>query len=304
MGDLLMSLPAVRALRRAFPEAKLALLMRRELVPLLAGHPDLQEILPFDPSEGHGWAASLKWGSRLRAGRFDTAVILNPTRLFHVASFLAGIPRRVGYLRKWGFLLTDGLEDTKAARNRHEAEYNLELLEPLGVPPGPPELALAVTAEQEKEAAGLLPAGCVALHPWTSNPAKALPLSFFEKVARGISGKGVPVAWIGEPGTGKKPPGLAIDLTNRLPLRLLPAVLKRCGLLISNDSGPAHVAAGVGTPVIVVAPESHRLTLERWAPLGKGRLLLYSPDAGQTVDAALKTLAKRSLDAGRPGLRK
>ncbi len=307
MGDLLMSLPAVRSLRRAYPQAELALLMKKELLPLLENHPDLDRLLPYDPAEGQGWGAIGKWGGRLRSGRFDTAIILNPTRQFHVASFLAGIPRRIGYRRKWGFLLTDAVQDTKEKRNRHEAEYNLELMEPLGVPASAPELVLAVTPEQEREAAGLLPAGCIALHPWTSNRTKALPLSFFEETAQALAGQGRQVAWIGEPEAGEKPPllkGGALDLTGRVPLRLLAAVLKRCGLLISNDSGPAHVAAGVGTPLLVVAPEPHRPVLERWAPLGKNSRLLFSPDAAGAAGAALELLSKASLDAGHPGLRK
>lgn len=290
-----MSLPAVRALRRAFPKAHLTLLMKKELLPLLEPHPDADRLLAYDPAEGKGWAATFKWAGRLREGRFDTAVILNPTRLFHAASFLAGITARVGYRRKWGFLLSDGIDDTKASRKRHEAQYNLELLRPLGVETGKPELELAVPREREREAAELIPSGCVALHPWTSNREKALPLSFFEQVARDLTAQKVQVLWIGEPDVGERVAmaGLGADLTGRVPLRLLPAVLKRCGVLITNDSGPAHVAAGVGTPVIVVAPQSHRPVLERWAPLGQGHLLLFSPGAHDVIDAALRLLSKR-----------
>lgn len=306
MGDLLMTLPVVRSLRRSFPKTKLVLLMKQELHPLLEGHPDLDGIIPYDSSEGQGWRATLQWGKRLKAHRFDTVLIANPTRLFHVASFLAGIPRRIGYRRKWGFLLTAGIPDTKAARKGHEADYNLELLPLLEIPSSSAELVLSVSPEQEKEAAQWLEPGSVALHPWASNPAKALPLSFFEETARELASKGVKLLWIGEPGPGEKPPSKegAIDLTGQVPLRLLPALLKQCALLISNDSGPVHVAAGVGTPALVVAPESHRPALERWAPLGKGHQLLFSPQPAQTAAAALEILSKRSLDADRSGLRK
>ncbi len=313
MGDLLMSLPVVHALRRSFPEARLTLLIKQDLLPLLGGHPDLDRILAFDPAEGQGWAAMLRWGSRLKSHRFDTALVLNPTRLFHVAVFLAGIPRRIGVRRKWGFLLNAGFEDMKSIRKRHEADYNLELLEALDIQNPPVELSLPTTAAQDEEAGSLFylndrpgkPAP-IALHPWTSNPMKGLPLDWFQNVAEELNRRGRAVAWIGEPGSGPRAEGLApgLDLTGKIPLRLLPAALKRCALLISNDSGPVHAAAAVGTPVIVVAPESHRPTLERWEPIGQGHTLLFSPTAQETADSADQLLSKGSLDADRPGLRK
>ncbi len=286
MGDLLMSLPVIHALRAAFPESHLTLLMRSELVPLLENHPDISQILPVDPAQGQGWGAILRWGRTLRSCRFDTALILNPTRLFHIASFLAGIPKRVGYRRKWGFLLTAGLIDTKAVRRRHEVEYNLELLELLAVRHSPAVLSVPVPEDKKTQAQALLPGGPppVAIHPWTSNPAKALPVSFFEEVAQELSRRGRTAVWIGEPGPFEKlRANGVVDLTGKIPLRLLPAVLKQCALLISNDSGPVHVAAAVGTPTVVVAPEAHRATLERWAPFGPGHTLLFAPTVDQVL---------------------
>lgn len=313
MGDLLMSLPVVHALKRSFPEARLTLLIKQDLLPLLEGHPDLDRILTFDPAEGQGWAAMLRWGSRLKSRRFDAALVLNPTRLFHVAVFLAGIPRRIGYRRKWGFLLNAALEDTKSIQKRREVDYNLELLEALDIQNPPVELYLPTTAAHDEEAERLLhlndPPGKpapIALHPWTSNPVKGLPLDWFKKLAEELNRRGRAVAWIGEPDSGPRVEGLApgLDLTRKIPLRLLPAALKRCALLISNDSGPVHAAAAVGTPVIVVAPESHKPALERWEPIGQRHILLFSPTAQETVDAADHLLSKGSLDADRPGLRK
>ncbi len=281
-----MSLPVIHALRAAFPESHLTLLMRSELVPLLENHPDISQILPVDPAQGQGWGAILRWGRTLRSCRFDTALILNPTRLFHIASFLAGIPKRVGYRRKWGFLLTAGLIDTKAVRRRHEVEYNLELLELLAVRHSPAVLSVPVPEDKKTQAQALLPGGPppVAIHPWTSNPAKALPVSFFEEVAQELSRRGRTAVWIGEPGPFEKlRANGVVDLTGKIPLRLLPAVLKQCALLISNDSGPVHVAAAVGTPTVVVAPEAHRATLERWAPFGPGHTLLFAPTVDQVL---------------------
>lgn len=297
MGDLLMSLPAVRQIRSAFPEAKVTLLIRQELEPLLEGHPDVDRILLWDP--GQGPAAAVRWGRRLRRERFDCALILNPSKLFHAASFLAGIPVRAGYRRKWGFLLNRSIPDTKQKRAGHEADYNLEPLSLLGIRPSEPVLELPVRPELDAQALRLMESHGirplprpVAIHPWTSNPAKSWPLESFLEVAGGLSRSGRPVLLIGEPSPVRgeldelRANGV-VDLTGKVPLRILPALLRRCGLLISNDSGPAHVAAAVGTPTVVVAPREHEAVLRRWKPLGKEVRVLLSPDPSTVEKAAL-----------------
>ena len=299
MGDLLMSLPAVRQVRTAFPEANVTVLIHQDLEPLLEGHPDLDQILRWDPGQGQGWRAMLRWGRALRRERFDCAVILNPTRLFHAAAWLAGIPVRAGYRRKWGFLLTRSIPDTKQSREGHEAEYNLELLPLLGIRPSGPVLKLPVRPEKELQARRLLESRGlratprpVAIHPWTSNAAKSWPMDSFRQLARLLENSGVPVIIIG----GKENqaamrrwktelPASTGDLVGEVPLGFLPALLKQCRALVSNDSGPVHVAAAVGTPALVVAPRSHAPILNRWRPLGDPHKILISPEASQVVEA-------------------
>ena len=299
MGDLLMSLPAVRQIRTAFPEAKVVLLIHQDLEPLLEDHPDMDQILRWNPAQGQGWRAMLRWGRALRRERFDCAVILNPTRLFHVAAWLAGIPVRAGYRRKWGFLLTRSIPDTKQSREGHEAEYNLELLPLLGIRPSGPILKLPVRPEKEIQARRLLESRGlrtmprpVAIHPWTSNTAKSWPMDSFRQLARLLENSGVPVIIIGGEENQAamrrwktELPADTGDLVGEVPLGLLPALLKQCRALVSNDSGPVHVAAAVGTPAMVVAPRSHAPILNRWRPLGDPHKILISPEASQVMEA-------------------
>lgn len=304
MGDLLMTLPAVHSVRQGLPEAEITLLVQKGLEPLLEGHPDVDRLWIWDPAEGQGWRAILRSAVRLRAGRFDAAVVFNPTKLFHWACFLAGIPVRVGYRRKAGMLLTASILDTKAQRNRHESDYNLELAGRLGIPAGKTALALPereAIARQAKEllqAHGLLDhaGGLVAVHPWTSNPAKGWPLDSFWKLAGELQRRGRAVVVIGgaeavpqmESSIPALPPSVR-NLVGQVPLGLLPSFLRRCALLISNDSGPIHVAAAVGTPVVAVAPRSHARLFERWRPLGKCTLLL-DPEVREAAEAVQRQL--------------
>ncbi len=299
MGDLLMSLPAIQLLRRQFPEASITLGILEENRPLLENHPDIDRLMICPPAGRLGGLPLLRLSVALRRERFDAALALNPTQGTHFAFWLAGIPIRAGYRRKWSFLLNRTLADTKAQRDLHEVDYNLELIDLLGVskPSVRPCPHLSVPPAAEAEADRILrgkglpsDARPIALHPWTSNPAKAWPLESFGEAARRLV-PDHPILVIG--GAENRPlmdrlgarlfPPEAADLVGAVPLGILPALLKRCRLLLSNDSGPVHVAAAVGTRTLVVAPPSHARQLNRWRPLGEGHALLFSPPVEEVV---------------------
>lgn len=301
MGDTLMCLPAIHAIRVQFPQAKITLLLQKNLVSLLEDHPEIDKLLPWDPAEGDGWVAAFRWGRRLRKERFSAALVFNPTRLFHAAAFLARIPVRAGYGRKWGFLLTSSIPDTKSKRNLHETAYNLELAELLGAQTKePPVYRIPVGPRAQQQAEAIFKSAGVpvssrpfAIHPWTSNPVKSWPLDSFLELAHRIGREQEPVIIVGgtesagqiSASTQHSASGV-IDLTGKIPLSALAAVLSRCRLLVSNDSGPAHVAAAVGTPTLIVAPREHAPVLERWRPWGTAHRILLSPTVNEAVAAA------------------
>lgn len=310
-----MCLPAIHELRRGFPEAALTLLLKKELEPLIEGHPDLDRLLPWNPAEGQGWTASLRWAGEFRKERFDAVIVFNPTRLFHLAAFLAGIPLRIGYRRKLGFLLTRSIPDTKVSRVLHEMEYNVELVRLFGISTSTPLLSLPKRPESEAEAARILdsygiPSSTrpIAFHPWTSDFAKTRhrrwPLESFQDLATNLHACGQPVLVVGgqefrplmDQWKAKEAPGI-IDLVGRVPLRTLPALLRRCAVLISNDSGPAHIAVAVGTPTIVVASKSQASTLNRWGPRGPRHRILLSPTVEEAAAALRACLAETGLGA-------
>lgn len=295
-----MTLPAVHAIRAALPETEITLLARKNLAPLLERHPDFNRFLPWDPAQGQGWGAILRTAAWLKTHRFDGIVLFNPTRLFHAAGFLAGIPLRVGYRRKLGLLLNRTLADTKSQRSLHETEYNLELTRLLGIEPGltPPSLPEATgpvrqEVDQLLRSKGLPSGGVVAIHPWTSNLTKAWPTESFWACCEKLGKHGIPTVVIGGeeeiPRLRAARPSLPAgvrEVVGLTPLALLPELLRRCALLISNDSGPVHVAAAVGTPTLVVAPQSHEKLLARWRPLGPKHRILLDPSVEEAASAA------------------
>ncbi len=266
MGDVLLNVPAIRALKETFG-ARITLLAHRELKTLFEAIPEVDEVITYDEER---WQESFTERWRLlqlvRRRHFGLAVILNPLRRMHILAFAAGIPYRLGYRRKWAFLLTHSIADKKYEGQKHEVEYNLDLVRAIGADTQDLRITLGRLAEEEAYVAqlckkyALLPADTlVAIAPNTSNPAKCWPKEYFAQLIDKLIAAGVKVAVIGAPAehsavlrllamTRQQP----INLCGKLNLRQLAAFLARARLLIANDSGPVHLAAAVGTPAIVI----------------------------------------------------
>jgi len=290
LGDVLMNLPALKALRQRFPSAELTLVVQPPLDDLLRGQPGIDAVQPYERRHAGRWLGALRWAWQLRRGRFDAAVALNPTKQAHLATLLAGIPIRIGYARKWDFLLTDTLPDRKADGDRHEVEYNLELVSLLGASTADRVPRLTVPAHDQRIVEQLLAdAGVdaqrslIALHPWTSDPVKQWPLSAVAELIEHVSlDDTVSMLLVGGPEeeerarhflAGVRAP--IASFVGRLSLRQLAALLQRCHVLVSNDSGPVHVAAAVGTPTVTLfTGRRPAATPRRWGPVGPGHVVL------------------------------
>jgi len=324
LGETLLTLPAVAALGAALPGASLTLLVHPQLQSLLAGVPGVTEVLTHDPrSHRVWWVRAWRLGRTLRSRRFDAAVVSNPMKELHLAVWLAGIPHRVGYGRKWGWCLSRRIPDRKALGERHEVEYNLDLVKALVggaiAPPSAP-WQLAGFEREEGEVLRLLERQgihgsdpLIAVHPWTSNPLKQWPITRYQELVRVLSQR-LPVALIGGPeeralaphvlpadhptpsGGGSTP--RVVDLVGRISLRQLAELLRRSRLLVSNDSGPVHLAAAVGTPTVALFGTPDAATgPRRWGPWGERHTVIWKESMEAiTVDdvvAAVREVLER-----------
>ena len=292
IGDVVLSTPVLQALRTAYPHAYIAMMVRPTCRELLEGNPFLNEIIIYE-KEGrhHSVIRTIQFARGLRRYEFDTALILHPSNRSHWIPFLAGIPIRIGYNRKCGWLLTHRVPHHKQEGSQHEATYTLELLRGVGITPGIPQPLIGIQHEAAQRVEGLLSAASirptdrlVAIHPSASCVSKRwMPDRFAQVGDRLVAEHGVRlclVAGEADVETARRVAQLmhqsVLNLAGRLSLGELAALFKRCRLLISNDSGPVHVAAAVGTPVIDIFGRNQRgLSPQRWGPLGEGHIILH-----------------------------
>lgn len=293
IGDLVLSTPVFSALRRKFPEAWIACLTFCENREIVEGNPFLDEVILYDKagSERGGWGNGL-FAARLAQKKFDVVIHLHATNRMHLVTWLARLPLRIGYDRKCGWTLTHRYADLKKEGTRHEAEYNFDLLRDFGIePPAALEPHFPVSGRMRESLRLLLDwhrvpgdRPWVVLHPAASCPSKIWPAERFGDLANRISERyGAALILIGKSGDGptiesvrRRAQVPLYDLSGRLSLGMLGALLADCGLLISNDSGPVHIAAALSTPVIsLFGRKQPGLSARRWGPLGKDASVLW-----------------------------
>ncbi|HSE59895.1 MAG TPA: lipopolysaccharide heptosyltransferase II [Nitrospiraceae bacterium] len=296
LGDAVMCEPAIRALRRTYPEARLTVLGRPSVVDLLDGHPDVAETMVYDHRGRHqGLWGKWQLAQELRGRKFDLAVLFQNAFEAAFITALAGIPRRYGYATDGrGFLLTTAVPKPRPVS--HQVSYYLELLRQLGCEADPVAPRLYLKPEEEAAAAARLAgfgvqagAALIGLNPGsTYGTAKRwLPDRFANaasKVAaicRDLTGRPIHVVIVGAPGEealgdaiARQIEAPAIVLSGRTSIRELMAITKRCRLYLTNDTGPMHIAAAFGVPVVAVfGPTDWRTT----APFGDGRAVVRTP---------------------------
>ncbi len=308
IGDVVLTTPAIKALREAYPTAKISILVNPATKDLVEGNVYLNEVLVDDREHEHKGKGFLKLARLLRQKRFDLAIIFHTKRRTNLLCFLAGIPRRVGYKNnKFGFLLTDPIEDKRHLGEKHEAEYCLDVLKHLGIKADSLEILVPIQRKAEEwlkefEQAHQIKAAdqIMAVHAGASDPSKRWPETrFVETIDILMKCYPLKVVLIGADNIKEISQKISssvslpiLDMTGKTTVGQLAVLLKRCSLLISNDSGPVHVAAGVGTPVISIFTRNQPgINPERWRPLGdKVKIVAVPSQDKDGVSAVLEAV--------------
>lgn len=278
LGDAALMTPALRALKRAFPDSALHVLVAREIVPVLQHLPGLERVWGLPRRRGsarlkESWPIILA----LRRERFDRSVDFGGNDRGAILSLLCAAAQRLGRLSQHGFLGRRFCysQTVKSVEGQHESRANLHLLSAWGIAaPERPELEIQADPSLDAAAEQLLPGSAILCHLGTSQPKKEWPTSHWAELCRRASAAGLELVVCS--GVGHREQALLAEFRRQMPaaavLPALPdlatflAVLKRARLFITGDTGPLHLAAGLGVPTIALFGPS---SPERWAPLGE-----------------------------------
>lgn len=270
IGDAVMSMAALREIRRLYPEAHLALFGRRWVAGLFDGQGVVDEIIPFGNDQ-----STLQWRHQLRS--YDAAVLFQNAFEAALLAFLSRIPKRIGYTTQGRrFLLTQRARPRIKKLKRHQVYYYLDLLFQTGVsnldylnsPDFRPDIGFTATSQSLQKGDRLLSGLGI-------DPSDLLiginPGAFYGSAKRWLTDrygaladllvreKGAKVLIFGS--EGEKPIAEEIEshmkeppfiLTGRTDLPALMGTMSRCRIFITNDSGPMHLAAALGVPQVAI----------------------------------------------------
>ncbi len=272
VGDAVMTTPAIAGIRETFPEAKISLLVKPWVAGVFEGNPHIDEILLYDGKGRHaGLSGLLRLAGELRHFRFDLAILLQNAFEAALLTFLARIPHRVGYTTQGrGLLLTTKVVPNQATEALHHVEYYQALVRAAGWAQGKQQPVLYLTSSAEERASALLGGegvepgeSLVAFNPGsTYGSAKRWPADRYSALADHLIERlGVKILLTGVQAEANvardvrclaRFPERIIDLTGRTDIQLLGAILKRCAVFVTNDTGAMHIGAAVGVPLVTI----------------------------------------------------
>lgn len=300
VGDAVMCTPALQGLREAFPAAKITFLARPAVANLLRDHVSLDDTMVDESQNQHaGIMGRWRLARTLKLKGFDLVVLFPNSLDAAFAAWLARIPCRHGYATDGrSLLLTHTVPLSPETKKLHQVRYYEELIRPLCPTYSSQPPTLHISKEDEAQAVQLLADHAVSsncqllgLNPGSmyGGAKRWLPERFAEAAdqvienftAEGKVSEEVKCVIVGAPGEealGHDIAGLMrthpVVLSGKTSLGVLKAVIKRCRVFLTNDTGPMHIANALGLPVIAVfGPTDHTTT----SPFASGSVVVRTP---------------------------
>jgi heptosyltransferase-2 len=289
IGDTILTVPFLRNLRYAEPDAHIAWVVAPGSSEVVRGIPYVDELIYWDPVTIHADSRGthrtlgdkLRFVRGLRSQKFDTVFVLKRSLSSALIGFFTGARKRVGFDTEGrGFLLT---KRVPYRHDQHEVQNFLDVLRADGIPVIDDHLEFWNTPEEDEAAAQILADAniptskeIVALHPFASNPYRGWPIEDFARLAGLLRAEGFVPLILGSPGDRNGFESLrdlfgpeAIDLVGKCKLRITMALLKRCALFVGNDSGIMHLAAAAGIPMVALFGPQSPLKFGPWSDKAK-----------------------------------
>lgn len=270
VGDAIMTTPAVAAVRENFPDAHIAVLAKKWVAPVYAEHPAVDEVIVLDKDGPHkGIKGLFRIAGEIRKKRFDLAVLFQNAIEAALIVRLAGVPVRMGYdTDARGFLLNRKVKLRPEDKKIHETEYYLRILTRSGLKGEWSKPVFHLSPDAVQQALNVLkdvgiPADSfiLGLAPGAAyGPAKQWPAERYAAAAdRILEEKNGSAVIFGSKGEAQVAETLQNHMTRRVvnlagetDLTTAAALIKTCGLFLTNDSGLMHMAAAVDAPIVAI----------------------------------------------------
>ena len=278
IGDLVLITPAIRGLKEANPNMEIHVLASEYAAPVLENNPHLSGVILWKPE------VSQRMIQQLREEGFDAAVLFFPTWKVSWSIFRAGIPVRIGAgVRPYWFLFTHCVPIHRSRHEKSEWEYNLEVLKPLiELPCHQPEVFLSEGERRwAKQQVSTLPRskGVVGLYVGGGGEIR-WPLKGFLELGDLLREEDFHPLFLwgkGEENLAEEIEKKGFSVAPPTTIRELTALLSVCSAVVTNNTGPMHIAAALNRPLVQIFDPRLACSPKRWGHYGKGRRVITPP---------------------------
>lgn len=288
-GDFILTLPIFRELKRAFPDAHIAAHIRKYTEPIARLCKEIDEVILDDDSNFEpGHLVSNTLCNSFKDHKFDKAIIVHPAGRSILATWRAGIPLRVGRASNvFMFFLNDRRIQKRSYNEKHEFEYNLDLL--TGIVPNIDykPYCFDFSEKQIKEGREVLENlglkdSPIIVHPGHGGSAHNISPEMYGEIAEQLVSEGKSVMVSMGPGEEKmeeffsalRSSGRIFFLKGISGMDKLAAIFKCCKGFVGGSTGPLHLAASSGIPCVAFFPPVKAMTPKRWGPCGSKSLII------------------------------
>lgn len=282
IGDVILSLPMVKIIKRHYPECRVTFFIRNYTKALVENYPGADQILILD--EKNGKPSFVSNVQKLKGQNFDSVILVYPTFLLSLIVFFSGIKKRIGTGYRWySFLFSDKVYSHRKYAEKHELEFNIELLKQIGIEEqvnaGSVEFNLNIDQKSNDKIDRIFVENLITgdkpviiIHPGSGGSAVDLPNEKFRELVLKIDGSGKYMIII----TGSKNEKeiceyltVSENIKNfggKFNLQELVALINKADIFVANSTGPLHIAAALGKFVIGFYPKIKACSAERWGP--------------------------------------
>jgi len=298
IGDLILTIPLIETMKTAYPKVKLNVLISDYTAPVLMNNPYVDNIMPVEPERLNNDTDYFRQTViKIKELNLAAALIVFPDRAVSRLIYKSGIPIRIGTARRFhSILFNKHLFHSRKKVEKHESEYNLDFAEYFKCNRHRTTPILYITDNEREEAVRIFSKAGIerpfaVIHPGSKGSADSWPVENFAELYGIMVDKGISVIMTGSQYEMKMIDSLSDksgrklkNLAGQTDLRQLASILALSSLVISNSTGPLHMAAAVGTPVIGIYPNTKVMSSKRWGPIGENHRVI-TPEQGKKMSS-------------------
>lgn len=292
IGDLVLTLPLAGLIKKQYPNCKVSFLVHEYTKNIVSNHPFIDDVIVL--KENDGKVSLFDNLNTIKSKKFDTCIMVYPTFVLSLIMFLSGIKNRIGTGYRWySFLLNNKVFEHRKNAERHELEFNINLLEKLNIKNNVDESNVSYDLKINQSSLNIVnkflsdenidsSKQIIIVHPGSGGSSVDLPVHKFVELVKKLDEDNYQIILTGNKNEAElcekiKSSSKAKNFAGKFNLDELTALISKSVMFISNSTGPIHIAAALEKFTVGFYPKIVSCSKERWAPY-TNKKLVYEPN--------------------------